>query len=227
MHMSGLNPCSRLLDETPISSAINECSGMATNAIFDPTDQTSPLSASSRETALLLIDYQNMLRGRVGEGVWTSVTNVASQLRDWARKREITIVHCLVDTSPGTKPPKHTRISTKWKAYETAFAASPGLGRETDILAPTGNSNLEITVVRTPGFVSALESHALAEVLRSTGIKSLILGGVSTSGCILSTARAATDRGFIVTVAEDACFDPVPGLHGMLATHVVSTPQDT
>ena len=38
---------------------------------------------------------------------------------------------------------------------------------------------------------------------------------------LLSTARAATDQGFIVTVVEDACFDPVPGLHGMLCAHAL------
>jgi nicotinamidase-related amidase len=104
-----------------------------------------------------------------------------------------------------------------WKAFE----AAPGLGREADILEVRRPSNLEATFVRLPGSISALESRGLVEALRAAGIKSLILGGMSTSGCVLSTARAATDRGFIVTVAEDACFDPVPGLHSMLATHVL------
>ncbi|OCT53694.1 hypothetical protein CLCR_10825 [Cladophialophora carrionii] len=193
------------------------------NAVFDPSDPTSPLSVSPHETALLLMDYQNMLRGRVGEGAWASVTNIASGLRDWALEKNITVLHCLVDTSPGTKPPGYSRTATRWKAYEAAFAATPELGRESELLAVRGPSNVEATFVRTPGYISALESHGLAEVLRATGIRSLILGGISTSGCVLSTARAATDRGFIVTVAEDACFDPVPGLHGMLATHVLPT----
>ncbi|KAJ9607334.1 hypothetical protein H2200_008407 [Cladophialophora chaetospira] len=191
------------------------------NAVLDPTDPTSPLSIGIHETALLLMDYQNMLQGRVGEGTWASITKIASQLRGWALEKNMVVFHCLIDTSPGVKPPAHTRTSTKWKAYEAAFAATPGLGREADVLAPWGLSPLEPTVVRTPGFVSALESHGLLEMLKVRGIKSLILGGISTSGCVLSTARAATDCGFIVTVAEDACFDPVPGLHGMLVTHVL------
>ena len=193
------------------------------NVVLDPTDPTSPLSIPPHETALLLMDYQNMLQGRVGEGAWASVTNIASQLRDWALEKNMVVFHCLIDTSPGVKPPGHTRTSTKWKGYEAAFAATPGLGREADVLAPWGHSHSESTVIRTPGFVSALESHGLPDMLKARGIKSLILGGISTSGCVLSTARAAADRGFIVTVAEDACFDPVPGLHGMLVAHVLPT----
>ncbi len=191
------------------------------NAVLDPTDPTSPLCIAPHETALLLMDYQNMQRGRLGDGAWASVTNIASQLRDWALQKDMAVFHCVIDTSPGTKPPAHTRISTKWKAYEATLAATPELGREADALAIKGQFSLEATVVRTPGFVSALESPGLAEVLRVRGVKSLIIGGISTSGCVLSTARAATDRGFIVTVAEDACFDPVPGLHGMLVAHVL------
>ena len=226
------------------------------NAVMDPTDPSSPLSVSSHETALLLMDYQNLLRGRIGIGAWASVTKIASQLRDWALEKNMAVFHCLIDTSRGTKPPVYMRTSTKWKAYEAALAATPGLGDEADVLAPRAQFSPEATVVRIPGFVSALESYGLAEALRARGVKSLILGGISTSGCVLSTARAATDRGFIVTVAEgefssrpphtnqnahleppfrlrnriadtaferlpDACFDPVPGLHGMLVAHVL------
>ncbi|EXJ64255.1 hypothetical protein A1O7_00591 [Cladophialophora yegresii CBS 114405] len=193
------------------------------NAVLDPSDPTSPLSIPPHETALLLMDYQNILRGLVGDGVWASITNIAAGLRDWALEKNIRVFHCLIDTSPGTQPPGHTRTATKWKAYEASFAAAPELGRESGLLAVWRPSNLEANFVRTPGSISALESHGLAEVLRATGIRSLILGGISTSGCVLSTTRAATDRGFIVTVAEDACFDPVPGLHAMLATHVLPT----
>ena len=206
----------RLLYSGPFTSA------MAT-AVFDPTDPTSPLSISPQETALLLIDYQNMLRGRMGEEAWTSVTNIASQLRDWGLSKNMHVVHCLIDTSHGARPPRHTKLSTKWKSYEAAFASAPELGREADILVPRGHSALETVVVRTPGFISALESYGLTEALRARGIRSLILGGISTSGCVLSTARAASDCGFIVTVVEDACFDPVPGLHSMLVRHVLST----
>jgi nicotinamidase-related amidase len=195
---------------------------MMPNALFDPLDPTSPLSASPRETALLLMDYQNLLRTRIGDGAWFSVTKIASQLRDWALDKNIAVYHCLVDlTGSGTRPPQNMRISSKWKHYESILDAAPHLGSEADGLVSGAPSWLESTVVRTPGFVSALESHGLLDILKARQVKSLIIGGISTSGCVLSTARAATDRGFIVTVAEDACYDPVPALHGMLVAHVL------
>lgn len=66
-----------------------------------------------------------------------------------------------------------------------------------------------------------LKSHGLMALLNTRGIKSLVLCGVSTSGCVLSTARAAGDDEFIVTVIEDACMDPVPGLHDTLIQKVL------
>lgn len=173
------------------------------NAILDPTDATSPLSISPHETAVLLMDYQNLYHSRVGDGAWSSIIYIASRLREWALERNMTVFHCLLDFSPGTRPAGYARISSKWKAYEAAFAATPGLGHESDMLAGVrAHPNFEITVFRTPGLSSVLESRGLIEMLRAKGIKSLILGGISTSGCVLSTARAATDRGFIVTVVS-------------------------
>jgi len=42
-------------------------------------------------------------------------------------------------------------------------------------------------------------------VLRNLGITNLIVVGVITSGCVEVAVRDAADRGFAVTVIEDAC----------------------
>ncbi|OAP59074.1 hypothetical protein AYL99_06372 [Fonsecaea erecta] len=191
------------------------------NAVFSPIDPASPLSISPHETAMLLMDYQNMVLAKIGDVAATSVLNIASHMRDWALHKEMTVIHCLIDASPGSNPPETSRMSATWKMYEAKLVEVPWLGREAETLAVRKHPTREFTVLRTPGFISALESHGLSSVLKEKEIKSLIIGGVSTSGCVLSTTRAATDRGYIVTVMEDACFDPVPGLHGMLATHAL------
>ena len=100
------------------------------DAMFDPSDPASPLSIAPRDTAVLLMDYQNMLLSRIGNEAASSVLGIASQLRDWALSKEMTVVHCLIDTSPGTRPPAYTKTSKKWKAYRSALAANPSLGRE-------------------------------------------------------------------------------------------------
>lgn len=165
------------------------------------------------------MDYQQMVLMKCGE-VAPSVLNVAADLRDWALSKGMSVFHCLIDTTPGVQPAPRNKSSPKWKMYEDKFAARPALGREADGIAPRDPSS-EVVVLRTPGLVSALESNGLLSMLAQRGIQSLILAGVTTSGCVLSTARAATDRGYVVTVVEDACFDPVPGVHAILATHVL------
>ncbi len=193
---------------------------VAARAVFSPTDSTSPLSVSPSETALLLIDYQNIAVARLGDAA-PSVLGIARQMRDWALCKGMSVYHCLIDTRPGiTQPPARNKIAAKWRMYEDKFAAVPGLGFEADVLAPV-DPGWEKTVLRTPGLISALESRGLMDELVSRGVKSLMVCGIVTSGCVLSTARAATDQGFIVTVVEDACFDPVPGLHGMLCAHAL------
>jgi nicotinamidase-related amidase len=48
----------------------------------------------------------------------------------------------------------------------------------------------------------------LAELLAATEVTELVIVGMMSSMCIDSTARAASERGFDVTVVEDACTAP-------------------
>lgn len=75
-------------------------------------------------------------------------------------------------------------------------------------------------VSRRLGLVSVLTSGGLDEILKRHGTKSLIVAGLSTSGCTLSTVRDATEKGYIVTVVSDACADPAPGVHNALCQFV-------
>jgi len=76
-------------------------------------------------------------------------------------------------------------------------------------------------VKRPPGKVSGMKSDGLTQILQEKGIKSLIMAGISTSNCVLSTARAASDDEFVVTVIEDACCDPIEGLHESMMKHLL------
>jgi nicotinamidase-related amidase len=64
--------------------------------------------------------------------------------------------------------------------------------------------------------LSAFATTSLDELLRQAGIGHLIIAGVATSGCVLSTARWAVDTGYRVTVCADACADPDPAAHAAL-----------
>jgi len=64
--------------------------------------------------------------------------------------------------------------------------------------------------------VSAFAGSDLDVVLRARGIEWLVLTGISTSGVVLSTLRAAADLDFAITVLRDGCADADPEVDRVL-----------
>jgi nicotinamidase-related amidase len=50
-------------------------------------------------------------------------------------------------------------------------------------------------------------------LLRNRGIRNLIIGGVTTDVCVLSTVKDAIDRGYDVLLLEDGCAAAESSLH--------------
>jgi nicotinamidase-related amidase len=61
--------------------------------------------------------------------------------------------------------------------------------------------------------VGAFASTGLDHLLRSLGCEQLFMTGVSTNMCVETTAREASDRGYAVTLVEDACATTHKDLH--------------
>lgn len=61
--------------------------------------------------------------------------------------------------------------------------------------------------------VNAFYESDLEPVLRDLGAERLVVAGVATHSSVEHTARHATDMGFDVVVAADACACSEPGLH--------------
>lgn len=59
----------------------------------------------------------------------------------------------------------------------------------------------------------AFATSGIDSVLRAWGCEQLYLAGVSTNMCVDTTAREAADRGYAVTLVEDACGTTLPALH--------------
>lgn len=68
--------------------------------------------------------------------------------------------------------------------------------------------------------VGAFSTTDLDDQLRARGITTLILAGISTSGVVLSTARAAADMDYRLYVLEDACADTDAVVHQTLTQRV-------
>ena len=75
---------------------------------------------------------------------------------------------------------------------------------------------LVITKVR-PGPFS---TTALDVTLREMGVDTLVVIGVATSGCVLSTVRWAVDVNYNFIVVADACSDPDAEVHRVLTEKV-------
>lgn len=68
--------------------------------------------------------------------------------------------------------------------------------------------------------VSAFTGSGLDVILRGLGVKKLFLGGISTSGVVLSTLCEASDRDFEIVVLKDLCMDPNEELHEILVEQI-------
>lgn len=68
-------------------------------------------------------------------------------------------------------------------------------------------------VVVTKQYASAYFGTSLASSLRALGCDSVVITGVSTSGCVRASALDTLQSGFIPLVVEDACGDRDAGVH--------------
>ena len=72
-------------------------------------------------------------------------------------------------------------------------------------------------VARLPGAEELVARvNAAITSLRSRGVTTLVLAGISTCGVVLSTVREAMDRDYRIVVLRDACADPEPAHHTFL-----------
>ncbi len=72
-----------------------------------------------------------------------------------------------------------------------------------------------------PGKGAFTNTH-LEQTLRSRGLNTLILCGVTAEVCVQSTAREAADRGFEVILASDATASYLPDFHKVVIEMIVS-----
>lgn len=143
----------------------------------------STTSTPLQESVLILIDCQNtyttgLLRL---DGVDAAMQN-AHALLERARAMSAPVIHIAHDAGPGSP-----------------FDVRAEIGAINAAVAPAGD---EPVVVKT--HPNAFWKTDLEERLEAIGRKNLILVGFMTHMCVNSTARAAYNRGYRVTVAADA-----------------------
>ncbi|KAI9689749.1 MAG: hypothetical protein M1822_009631 [Bathelium mastoideum] len=187
-------------------------------AASNPADPSTPDHYGPSQTALLLLDFHSTFIQQAGGSDAPAALETAAKMRTWAKSQRIHVIHCLVDTNATPFPT--CKDAERLVAVITALKSNGGA--EEDARLHEGGSDGDIIFTRTPGFVSALKSPGLDDYLQQKNIKSLVLAGLSTSGCVMRTAFAATDAEYVVSVISDGCADRSDGVHDMVMEKILN-----
>lgn len=161
------------------------------------------------DTAVLAIHYQNENchpDGKIRVGIaadadwrWERLGN-AKRLLDGARAAGAAIIHVRLAVPPDYRGVSaNTDLIREWMAlsawqedtWGTAFIESLEPHADDFVITHTRNS--------------AFYNTTLDEILFQLGVRNLVCAGVSTAYAVEGTVRHATDIGYKVTVAADAC----------------------
>lgn len=169
---------------------------------------------SNSSTALLLMDFQN---GIVERGDTTGAVTAAGRAASAARDADIPVVFVRVAFRPGYPEVSGSNQSfgaIKSNAGDTMTESSPATQIHADLHPQPGEP--VVTKRRVSGFTGS----DLDVVLRGASADHIVLGGIATSGVVLSTLRQAADLDYRITVLEDACADSDPEVHRVLTEKV-------
>jgi nicotinamidase-related amidase len=165
-----------------------------------------------RATALLLVDLQNdfvsddglvMRRGEGREAKLRGVVANTATVLNAARERGVTVAY--VRYSRTLDHRYESAASLRWTLMKRGYAADAVSAVEgtwgAEIVANLTPKATEIVINkrRASGFFGT----TLQNELRARSIGTLLLAGVSTHGCVESTARDAELRDYYVVVLED------------------------
>jgi maleamate amidohydrolase len=129
----------------------------------------------------------------------------AARLAATAREAGVPVIFTNVEYAPGGAD--GGVFFRKVPALAVFQKGSP-LGAFPAVLSPEGSD-----IVITKRYASAFFATPLAAMLTSMGVDTLMITGVSTSGCVRATALDACQNGFLPFVVRDACGDRHPGPH--------------
>ena len=181
-------------------------------------------TADPSSSALLIIDMQYATGSREGALARTlaaqgstvgayrfgrieaQVLPNTQRLRDLCTRLARPVLHVTVGAaqSDACDAPAHMR------QLFVAFANHVG-SREHEILDELKPRPGEHVLRKTT--IGAFASTNIDSLLRALGCEQLYLCGISTNMCVETTAREAADRGYLVTLVEDACGTTHEDLH--------------
>lgn len=160
-----------------------------------------------KKPALILVDFVRAYFDRDCELFADVESELASALRirSAARDAGIPVIYTNVEFDP--QGLQGGRFFQKALPLKNFVKGSP-MGAWASGLEPAENE-----IVITKQYASAFFGTSLAPMLAALSVDSLIITGVTTSGCIRATCVDACQHGFIPIVVSDACGDRHPDPH--------------
>eukprot|EP00871_Galdieria_phlegrea_P004407 jgi/Galph1/4968/GphlegSOOS_G3619.1 len=170
----------------------------------------------SSKPVVILCDFQNDIMGFLPPDKKDGVINGATKLLQFAREKRIPVIHVGVRFRKG-----YPEVSKNSKFFSLLASrgnllieGTPG-SEHVDQLKP-----IEGEIMVTKRRVGAHFNTDLQSILNGLEVTHLILGGVSTSGVILSTVRWASDADYQITVVREAVADGNETAHHALLDHI-------
>jgi nicotinamidase-related amidase len=126
------------------------------------------------------------------------------RLQAAARAKGVEVIHIRVASATADGRDSSLR-------YKALGLRTPRDTKEAQILDEVAPQGDELTIGKVTS--SAFNSTNIDRILRNLGVRSVIITGVVTNGCVESTARSATELDYGTIVVEDATAAMAPQLH--------------
>ena len=164
------------------------------------------------QQALLIMDYQVGIADKLPE--FNSIVEKSNQAIKAARKSGIKVIFTKVGFEIGFPEVGVNTIP----AFQQAKEKNLFSGDQSKLVSQLDVEAGDI-VVNKKRF-GAFAGNDLNLILHAHGINNLIMGGVSSSGVVLSTLRLAADTDYRVTILSDCCADKDTEVHKMLVEKI-------
>ncbi len=168
---------------------------------------------NNQHTALLVMDVQGAIVKMINEE--TPFFDALKKAIKSARSSKMPVIYIVIGFRNG-----YPEMSPNNKSFNLFKSAGMDLVSEeaTKIHQSIAPEEEDIVIVKKR--TSAFTGSDLEVVLRSLGIKNIVLTGIATSGVVLSTLREAADKDYSITVLSDCCADRDDEVHRVLITKV-------
>ena len=176
---------------------------------------TENLTNDKGKTTILIMDCQNEIVAMLPQDRQKLVLQKAKHVLNRARQAGLPVIYVVVGFREG-----YPEVSRRNKTYipvrenKRFIEGTPGAEIHAEVAPKEGE------IVVTKRRVGAFSTTELEAVLRTKEIDTLVLMGVATSGCVLSTVRWAADMDYQLIVVSDGCADRDDEVHRVLTEKV-------